>query len=127
MELVMDGSFTNVLFRVVPPSCRKPYAYGETVDRTDAERFRIGKTQPRVKKQMQRLGQALIGFQEYGTEQDGTKEVNFFRLVVAQGDELTPELLDHTFEIMIDHAADPDDGSAPAAAPHDARETVHSR
>ena len=57
-----------------------------------------------VKSAMQRDGDALIGFQAYGEAQYGNEEINFFRMVVAQGDLLTTELLDHTLDTMVKHA-----------------------
>ena len=106
LELVMaPNSFTNVLFRVVPPSLRKPRKPGDSpVVRSPQELKALGKAAPLIKAAMQRDGDALIGFQEYGEAQYGNEEINFFRMVVSQGDILTNELLDHTLNTMIKHS-----------------------
>ena len=99
------NSFTNVLFRVVPPSLRKPRAAGSApVARSPSEVAALGKVAPLIKAAMQRDGDALIGFQEYGDAEYGNEEINFFRMVVSQGDILTNDLLDHTLDTMIKHS-----------------------
>lgn len=98
-------SFTNVLFRVVPKHLRTPRAAGAAaVERSPEDLAALAKAQPFVKSAMQRDGDALIGFQAYGEAQYGNEEINFFRMVVAQGDLLTTELLDHTLDTMVKHA-----------------------
>ena len=106
LELVMaPHSFTNVLFRVVPKHLRTPRAAGAAaVERSPEDLAALAKAQPFVKSAMQRDGDALIGFQAYGEAQYGNEEINFFRMVVAQGDLLTTELLDHTLDTMVKHA-----------------------
>lgn len=106
LELVMaPNSFTNVLFRVVPPSLRRPRKRGgKPSERSPSELASLGKAAPLIKAAMQRDGDALIGFQEYGDAKYGNEEINFFRMVVSQGDILTNELLDHTLDTMIKHS-----------------------
>ncbi|KAH8097609.1 hypothetical protein JL720_504 [Aureococcus anophagefferens] len=104
LELVMaPHSFTNVLFRVVPKHLRRATRRA-AVERSPEDLAALAKAQPFVKSAMQRDGDALIGFQAYGEAQYGNEEINFFRMVVAQGDLLTTELLDHTLDTMVKHA-----------------------
>jgi len=106
LELVCaPHSFTNVLFRVVPPSLRVPRAAGEPANRAPDAEAALGKAAPYIKGAMQRDGQALVGFQEYGDAKYGNEEINFFRLVIAQGDRLTTDLLDKVLDDMLAHAA----------------------
>ena len=58
----------------------------------------LGAAQPKIKAAMQAGGDALIGFQAYGDE------VNFFRLVITQGDARTEDLLDTMLDSMVAHA-----------------------
>ena len=106
LELVMaPNSFTNVLFRVVPPSLRAPRALDDAPpDRSPEDLAKLAKAAPLIKSAMQKSGDALIGFQAYGEAQYENEEINFFRMVVAQGDLLTTDFLDHTFDAMIKHA-----------------------
>ncbi|KAK7242075.1 carboxy-lyase [Aureococcus anophagefferens] len=75
------------------------------VERSPEDLAALAKAQPFVKSAMQRDGDALIGFQAYGEAQYGNGEINFFRMVVAQGDLFDDGLLDdHTLDTMVKHA-----------------------
>mmetsp|Transcript_20924 Transcript_20924/g.64388 ORF Transcript_20924/g.64388 Transcript_20924/m.64388 type:complete len:515 (-) Transcript_20924:42-1586(-) len=90
LELVFGGGdFANVLFRAVPPKLR---------EHRDPEA--LGRVAPLVKKRMQERGDALVGFQAQGGE------VNFFRLVITQGETLTEAMLDTMLETMVAYAAE---------------------
>ncbi|KAH8047227.1 carboxy-lyase [Aureococcus anophagefferens] len=104
LELVMaPHSFTNVLFRVVPKHLRTPRRRGGggTVARGSR-----GAGQGAALRQVGHAARRRRAhrLQAYGEAQYGNEEINFFRMVVAQGDLLTTELLDHTLDTMVKHA-----------------------
>merc|ERR1719412_1093065 len=75
-ELVYEPSCSNVCFWYVPEKLR-PFSYENS---TESQREEIHKVAPLIKNEMQRQGDALIGFQAVNGRP------NFFRMVFASAD-----------------------------------------
>jgi len=75
-QLVYDPSCTNVCFWYIPTKLR-PFSYETS---TQAQRDELNKVAPLIKAEMQRRGDAMIGFQAVNGRP------NFFRMVYASCD-----------------------------------------
>jgi len=83
-ELVYDPSCTNVCFWYVPKKLR-PFKWEGC---TQEQRDNINKVAPLIKNEMQRTGDAMIGFQAVNGRP------NFFRIVFASCDIVTKDDID---------------------------------
>lgn len=77
-ELAYEPSCTNVCFWYVPPQLR-PFKFATA---SQAQRDALHQAAPRIKSEMQKQGDALIGFQAVNGRP------NFFRMVFASKDDL---------------------------------------
>lgn len=78
-KLVYEPSCTNVCFWYVP-KCLRPFSWDES---TQSQRDKLHKVAPLIKSEMQRRGDAMIGFQSINGRP------NFFRMVFASADILS--------------------------------------